>query len=95
MSRSRQRRRRRRMKPGNVIAAGACGKYPDFLLGYAVRRFRRWGLRMVVDDQGCEWPEERQGVTVFAPGTFRISTANCWLGYPCVVPVAPEALHGL
>ncbi|WP_043456512.1 hypothetical protein [Gordonia polyisoprenivorans] len=84
---------RGRVRPGSVIRAGALGDRPDLLLGRAVTLRRRWGVRVVVDELGREWPTGANGVEVLEPNAFRLFVSESdGLRYPAVVPVAAVAV---
>ncbi|MGW5523596.1 hypothetical protein [Gordonia sp. NPDC003950] len=61
-----------RVVAGTAIVAGALGVRPDLFLGWAVRTRRRWGVSVVVDQYGREWPVGDDGVELLEPNTFRL-----------------------
>ncbi|WP_267625798.1 hypothetical protein [Gordonia sputi] len=69
-----------------AIVAGALGERTDLFLGWKVRERRRWGVRVVVDEQGREWPVGSGGVQVLQPGDFQLTVGvRDGVRYPAAV----------
>lgn len=77
-----------------AIVAGALGERTDLFLGWLVRERRRWGVRVVVDEQGREWPVGAGGVQVLQPGDFQLTVGvRDGVRYPAAVGgVVPQAV---
>lgn len=77
-----------------AIVAGALGDRADLFLGWRVRERRRWGVRVVVDEQGREWPVGSGGVQVLQPGDFQLTVGvRHGVRYPAAV--GGVAAHGV
>ena len=77
-----------------AIVAGALGDRADLFLGWKVRERRRWGVRVVVDEQGREWPVGSGGVQVLQPGDFQLTVGvRDGVRYPAAVGgVVPQGV---
>lgn len=85
----------RRIAAGTAIVAGALCDRPDLFVGWAVRTRRRWGVPIVVDDRGREWPITGDGVALVDPSAVILTCRESQgVRYPAVCVVVPVGVSG-